>query len=163
MIRIHWDSSALPYGAVMEIYQDELRCRAQKAYTDVSPTEALFEAEQDFYSYLSQDFFSVKGAFLVILGDASALRMEPYMDGYLLTGLCTAPAHRRKGLANMLLRHAISVLPENCPIYSHVEKSNEASVAFHKAFGFMTISDHAQLIDGTHASDYWTLRYLSGS
>ncbi len=85
----------------------------------------------------------------------SVLRLEPYVDGYLLTGLETAPAARGKGYATMLMRAMLDIFPER--IYSHVQMKNTASLALHQNVGFKILYDYAHLLDGTVSRNYYTL------
>ena len=64
----------------------------------------------------------------------TALRLEKYADGFLLSGLETAQDARRKGYAYSLL-HAVIQECKNlkqCKLYSHVRKSNRASIQLHE-------------------------------
>ena len=120
----------------------------------------ILEAEQDFYAYLRDVFFQTKDVKYYVLEDngqyLSAFRIEPYQDGYLLEALETAPKHRRKGYAKQLLSE---VLPKiSLPVYSHIHKQNQASLAVHRLCGFQIILDFAQYIDGTNKQDSYTLR-----
>ena len=161
MIQIHTKGQSVPYSPLMEIYHEDLLNSAQKDYPHLSLQEALHEAQQDFYAYITEDFFQAAGAFLALYQQAgsycAALRIEPYADGYLLTGLATAPTHRRMGYGTKLLRHCISLLPKGSVLYSHVDKQNLASMAFHEKNGFQIIADGAQMLDGSYHRDHWTL------
>lgn len=104
------------------------------------------------------DFFMIKGAMIALWTEAehyvSALRLEPHLDGYLLTCLETAPDAREKGFATALVRHVCCNVQGK--IYSHVMKNNLASMAVHKKCGFIIIADHARLLDGTVSQRYCT-------
>ena len=118
-----------------------------------------FRAEEKMLSYLREDFFSIRGAVCALweVGSCyvSALRFEPYKDGYLITALETAPLERRKGYAKFLLQAVISNFSGS--VYSHIEKSNKLSMSLHLACGFEICSDSAVLLDGTVTSGYYTL------
>ena len=87
----------------------------------------------------------------------SALRLEPYEDGLLLEALETAPAHRRKGYAEKLIRAVQAEFLQK--IYSHVSKKNTASLAVHQKCGFRQVLDYAKYIDGSVVRSAVTLCY----
>ena len=122
---------------------------------------ALLEAEQDFYDYLSRVFFRTPGAVYALWeGEgsyASALRLEPYKDGLILSALETAPHLRRRGYGKLLVDAVLSQFPRE-KIYSHIAKDNVASRNLHEALGFRKISDHALYLDGS--SDHRCDTYL---
>ena len=122
--------------------------------------EALFQAEQDFYAYMTQELLTTENAFCALWGDYEAmLRMEPFLDGYLLTGLASLPSVRRRGIATKLLQQTLTMLPDATKIYSHVDKDNIPSVAFHEKFGFQCISNSAKMLDGSLLHNFWTFFY----
>lgn len=152
----------LRYSQIMRVYEESNIRYGKARYPRLSAGLQLMTAEQDFYGYL-QDFFSTKGAACAIWsvdGEyRSALRLEPYQDGYLLAGLETAPEARGKGYAKLLVREALSEFRKasDLPVYSHVVKSNIASLELHKASGFVRIRESADYIDGSHHEDACTL------
>ena len=89
----------------------------------------------------------------------TALRVEPYRDGFLIAGLETAPQYRRQGCATQLLDAALQWLTTHGAkrIYSHVAKNNTASQKVHTRCGFVTVADHAVLLDGSVSARYVTL------
>ena len=119
-----------------------------------------FQAEQDLCDYLREDFFSIPGAYYALWCQedryACALRMEPYYDGFLISGLETSPDSRRKGYGEALVK---SVCKRTSPVYAHVRKSNHASIALHRKCGFQQILDYGILLDGTISYRYVTMRY----
>lgn len=121
----------------------------------------MLRAEQAFYQYLAEGFFSVPGAVYAIWQEQgvyiSALRLEPYEDGLLLEALETAPAQRRQGYAERLIRAVQGEFPQK--IYSHVSKKNLPSLAVHKKCGFRQVLDYAKYIDGSVARNAVTLVY----
>ena len=121
-------------------------------YTDEPEDRQIALAEQDFYQYLKDCFFPTFGAVYAVWMEEneyiSALRLEPYKDGFLLEALETAPKHRRKGYAVKLIRAVLAQMPDQ-RIYSHVSKRNVPSLAVHEKCGFRKISDSAIYIDGS--------------
>lgn len=119
----------------------------------------------DLYDYLHEDFFRVSGAFYAVWElqglYVSALRMEPYRDGYLIEALETLPRERGKGYAKSLLNGVLysGEVSDGLPVYSHVRKKNSASLAVHTACGFEPILDHAVFIDGSVYHHSRTLRW----
>lgn len=87
---------------------------------------------------------------------ASAVRVERYRDGFLISGLETVPSMRQRGYAKALLSEVLQHL-ECERIYSHVERDNQASLAVHKFCGFEKIKDGAVFLDGSASSSYVTL------
>ena len=122
-----------------------------------------------FYEYLSSCFFRQKGAvyclWLVDGQYCSALRLEPYKDGLLLTGLETAPHWRRRGYAQSLMGAALGWAEGmgHRKIYSHIRFDNRASLAVHQRLGFRKMLNHAVLLDGTVSSKIGTYLYTGTS
>lgn len=139
MLKLVYKMKDLPFGQLMQIYSEEYDA----------------EAQQDFYDYLRSCFFRTDGAVyaLWLEGDqaVSALRLEPWKDGLLLTGLETAPDRRNCGYALCLLRAALQWQRErgNVRVYSHIHKQNSASIHLHEKCGFRRISDTAAYLDGS--------------
>ena len=135
MLRVVQTMKELPFGQLMQVYSDEY---------DV-------QQEQAFYAYLRECFFRTPGAayYLWYQGSecVSALRLEPWKDGMLVTGLHTAPDHRKRGMAKQLLM----AVQERCPerLYSHIHKANTSSVMVHESCGFRKISGIASYLDGS--------------
>lgn len=150
----------LDFRQLMSVYEEGNRENGAEFYPDLSEGQQILRAEQDFYQYLRECFFKTQGAFYALWLEGekyiSALRLEPYQDGFLLEALETAPDHRRKGYAGKLIQ-AVQSLPEIGKIYSHVHKKNTASLKTHESCGFRRILDHAVYIDGsvqTNSSTY---------
>lgn len=163
MLRTIKQPNMLPYSPMMEIYADSLRAAAKRDYPSIAENQALLQAEQDFYSYLYNDFFSVLGAacFLWELQGrpVAAARIEPYNDGMLLTGLETRPDMRNRGIAKELLTAVLHYAKQEgvMQVYSHVTKNNAASLAVHKACGFSIVSNYAVCLDGSTDGNMYTL------
>ena len=153
------------FGQLMAVYEDGNRENGQDCYPNLSAGEQMLRAEQDFYQYLQDDFFSAEEAayYLWQINNryVSALRLEKYRDGLLLEALETIPENRGKGYASFLIR-AVQQLPEleGKKIYSHVGKMNAASLKTHQKCGFEIISDRAVYIDGSVNDRCYTLCYL---
>lgn len=126
-----------------------------------SPERQRELAEQAFCDYLHDVFFPTPGAryFVLIEGNryVSALRLEPYEEGFLLEGLETAPDCRGRGYASQLVRAVQEHV--NRTIYSHVDKHNFPSQSVHQACGFRLLRDSAVLIDGTVSSRACTMMW----
>ena len=157
--------SDMKFGQLMEVYSESNCENAWRLYPLEDRNVALFHAEQDFYTYLTDVFFSTAEATYYILEEAgrycAALRMEPYKDGVLLEALETHPGHRHKGFAKLLIRQALGhVVALGCQcVYSHINKSNAASIRTHEACGFYKFADHAEYIDGTVTDNSYTYLY----
>lgn len=152
MLQIAHKMKELSFGALMEIYRESNEENAEDFWPHEPPERRMALAEQDFYDYLSRTFFAVPGAFCALWEEGgcyvSALRMEPYQDGFLLEALETAPDQRRKGYARELIRAVLKTM-DHGKIYSHVSKRNVASLRTHETCGFRKILDHAVYADGS--------------
>lgn len=104
-------------------------------------------------------FLQTNGAILALWdcdgSCVSALRLEPYLDGFLLSCLETAPEACGKGYATELVKEIALYVSER--IYSHIHKTNAASLTVHRKAGFVICADHARLLDGTVSQAYYTL------
>lgn len=153
----------LRFSELMQVYEEGNLENGQAIYPCESKARQAFLAEQDFYNYLTQIFFTTPNAqYAVWLLDghyASALRLEPYQDGLLLSALETRPSVRRKGCAEELVKSVLAVLSEqgNIKVYSHVNKSNTASLNVHNKCGFRILQDYAVYADGSVMHNSYTL------
>ena len=142
----------LSFGKLMEVYAEENWKSGEKLWPDEPEYRAIALAEQDFYDYLQQVFFHVPDARYMILEQGgkyvSALRLEPYRDGLLLTALETVPVYRNKGYATMLVKAVLESVT-GTKVYSHVDKRNIASLRTHARCGFAVIQDYAVYADGS--------------
>ena len=152
----------LSFGKLMEVYQEGNLENGQIHYPDEPEDRQIALAEQDFYQYLKQVFFSVEGAVYCIWQDGgryvSALRLEPYRDGLLLAALETHPQMRRKGYAAKLILEVMTYAKE-LSIYSHVSKKNTPSLRTHEKCGFKRILEYAVYADGSVNDRACTLCY----
>lgn len=167
MLRIICSLSELHFGKLMYVYEESNQSNAFEFYDGIDRNLAVLNSEQDFYQYLNEIFFSTPGAVYAVWEKGgryvSALRLEPYQDGFLLEALETAPDYRRKGYASALIRAVCSQIGDcGCSkIYSHVSKDNEASLKTHLACGFRKILDYAVYIDGTIRNTSYTLCFTN--
>ena len=154
--------SELNFDSLMQLYQEGNQENALELYGQMEPAKALARAEQDFVDYLTEDFFTHKDArYAIWVQDdhyVSALRLEPWQDGLLLEALETHPNFRRQGFAKALICEMQKSL-RGVAVYSHVSKRNKASLAVHKACGFVICKDSVRLLDGTVSSSGVTLRW----
>ena len=113
---------------------------------------------QDFYGFLSEDFFpegiccvwEEKGRYVAVL------RLQRWLDGYLLEGLQTHPDYRGRGYAKQLIAESLESLKME-KVYSHISRDNAPSIAAHISCGFRKLHDHATYLDGTlhrHSDTY---------
>lgn len=165
MLTIIRSTDPVPYSAIMEIYEESITRDGRLRYARYSVERQKMEAEQELYQYLKEVFFRQPEAFLALWtvdGKAvSALRMEPYQDGFLLNALETAPAHRKKGYATSLVKETLMYFRghSNLPVYSHIEQKNLASINVHQNAGFGFLKTGAFHLDGSHSDTQNTYRY----
>ena len=157
MLLIAKQLAELDFPALMDIYIEGNREKADE-YGD----GGLLQAEREFYDYLREVFFRQRDAFYAVWVEqgkyASALRLEPYKDGWLLEALETAPDHRKRGCAKALMGSVLEMMGQSV-IYSHVSKRNEASLRTHYACGFVKHLDHVVYLDGSVSHRGITLQY----
>ena len=149
------------FSALMGVYEEGNRKNGALVHPGLPQGQQILRAEQSFHQYLKEVFFPTAGAVYAIWVEndiyVSALRLDPYEDGLLLEALETAPAHRRKGCAEKLIRAVQAEFPQK--IYSHVSKKNTASLAVHQKCGFRQVLDYAKYIDGSVVRSAVTLCY----
>ena len=142
----------LDFRALMDIYEEGNLENGRDRWPGLPVSQQQLQAEQDFYSYLMDTYFTAPGAFYALWQQngrpVSAVRVEPYRDGWLLEGLETMPDQRGNGYATELVRAVIQHLGSG-RLYSHVSRNNGASLAVHRKCGFEKILDHAVYIDGS--------------
>ena len=153
-------------SALFSVYSQSLEEARTLHYSRLDANEGFLLASQDYYQYLSQVFFRTPGAVLAVYSHngeyVSALRLEPYQDGYLLNALETAPDCRGKGFGKHLVEEVIAYCRAAGihVLYSHVDKQNVASQKLHLAVGFTVVSRNATLLDGTFSTQYETLCFF---
>lgn len=155
----------LRFGDLMGVYLRTNRENAERDYPEEPPAVGLRLAEADFYEYLRQRFFRTPGAMYALWEEdgsyVSALRLEPYRDGMLVTALETSPEARRRGYAQRLLA---AVLEQAAgPVYSHVAWENHPSMCLHQKLGFRKIQDTALYLDGSVDHRACTMRADGGA
>lgn len=152
----------LSFGKLMEVYSEGNLENGQERWPDEAEGRQIALAEEDFYNYLQQVFFKTEGALYLIWEESgkyvSALRLEPYRDGLLLAALETNPQIRKRGFAEKLVKAALEYVGEKC-VYSHVSKTNAASLRTHEKCGFEKILDYAVYADGSVNDRCFTFRY----
>ena len=155
----------LDIAQLMEVYLEGNLKRGEMVYSYLDTNKQRYRAEDDFLSYLQEDFFRQKGAKYAVWNVdgcyMAALRLEPYQDGLLLEALETAPTSRRKRYAFNLMTSVLDLLQTtDCKfLYSHIHKTNIASLNLHQKCGFRIVADYASYIDGTITHNSCTLRY----
>lgn len=117
--------------------------------------------EQVLYDQFRELFYDLKGFCAVWSAEGrckAALRLIPYRDGYLLTGLETAPDAREQGYAKLLLEASCLYLRDiGCKaLYSHVDKRNLPSLRVHVACVFERVLEHAVFLDGSVVNSHCT-------
>ena len=151
------------YHELMSVYEESILADAALHYKKLDHGIAVQYAQQDLYTYLDDIFFKTDGACLALWEDGfyrAALRLEPYRDGFLITALETEPHSRRKGYGMKLLQAVTGKYPI---LYSHVDRSNPASMQCHLKAGFFRSLDHSEFIDGTVHPECVTLKYAAES
>ena len=132
---------------------------------DVSKLQQIYSEECNSYFYEDTlDFLSENGcayAVWCVNGDyVSAMRWQPYLDGFLIAGLETRPDARRRGYAQKLLCAALRHFAADGKgmVYSHIDRRNQASINLHCNCGFAIFCDSARLLDGSVSQAYKTFR-----
>jgi GNAT superfamily N-acetyltransferase len=155
----------LSFSQLMMVYEEGNRENAEEFWPDMEEGQRMIRAEQEFYQYLREVFFSTEHARYYVWEEngnyVCALRLEPYRDGMLLEALETHPGHRRMGYAARLIR-AVQETGGFAKIYSHVGKRNTPSLAVHGKCGFARIREFAAYIDGSVDHRACTLRWTMG-
>lgn len=165
MLIIAGSMKELSFGMLMDVYTEGNLENGGELWPELPEGQRLLRAEQEFYRYLTEVFFSTSGAFYAIWEYegryVSALRLEPYRDGLLLEALETAPGLRRRGHAETLIREVQRMLEAQGPVklYSHIHKRNLPSLRIHEKCGFRRISEIAVYIDGSVNGRCCTMGY----
>ena len=159
MLKILRDPGLLPYSQLMAIYEESNLETGSRIRPNGEENVRRFEGEQALYAFL-QDFLR-QGNILALWeqegAPVAAVRAQPYLDGFLLTGLETRPDVRNRGYGKALVSALTKTL--SGAVYAHIHKTNGASLTVHEKCGFRVCSDGAVLLDGTVSSRYCTYRY----
>lgn len=153
MLKIIYELDQLPFGKLMDVYEEGNRDNGAEKYPQMPKNLQLLEAEQDFYAYL-RTFFRQKDSFYALWYAekqlVSALRVEPYEDGCLIAALETKPDQRNRGYASELLKAVCQQLitDDKLPIYSHIARNNLSSKKVHISCGFSEILPYSRYADG---------------
>lgn len=165
MLKIIRKSAELNYSELMNVYFEDNLKNGREKYPNDSVDSQLRKAETDLFEYLHSVFFRQCNSIYAVWEEKgryqSALRLEPYCDGYLLCALETAPCARRKGYASLLVNASRQYLSQfgNGIIYTHVSKSNIPSIKTHMKCGFRIIKDYAVYLDGSVLHNSYTFAY----
>lgn len=147
------------FSKIVDLYADDLEVSRKRKYGTMPEYEGKIFAEQDYYLYLKDVFFSeIKGRLYILEENGryiSAACIEPFKDGFLLNSLVTAKDFRKKGYAQQLLVAAFENL-KDVPLYSHVHIKNAASIHLHEKLGFDSLHQYAHMLDGSVRSDHYT-------
>ena len=169
MLKIVTELGKMRFSELMEVYREGNEENGAAFWPEEPQGRQLQLAEESFYGYLSDVFFAIPGARYVLWQEGeryiSALRLEPYRDGLLLEALETRPAYRHRGYGSRLVRGVQEALGKEGPVrlYSHVSRSNAASMRLHLACGFRRVSDCAVYVDGSVNRKADTLLYTAGT
>lgn len=153
MLEIIKSLDRLPFGELMAVYEESNKEAGAEKYPKLSANLQLLEAEQDFYAYL-RCFFRQEDSFYALWridgALVSALRIEPYQDGWLLAALETKPNRRGYGYAKALIGEVLVYLEQTnrLPLYSHISKNNLPSQKVHISCGFQRILAYSVYADG---------------
>lgn len=156
-------SADVKWEDFFHVYGESTAENARSFYPDMEEKAGLFRAEEEYAAYMRQEFFPIPGAYLGVWeesgGYCSALRLEPYEDGWLLSALETEKSLRRRGYGQMLIEAVQRSLAPGEKIYSHVSRRNKPSQNLHKKLGFVKVRDYAVYLDGTVDGGADTLLY----
>lgn len=162
MLCVYRKLHQLRFGELMEVYRESVAENGAERYPELSDGEQILRAEQDFYAYLQQGFFTQSDDCYCVWEEKgeyfSALRLQKFADGLLLEALETRPAFRRRGYAEKLIS-AVQEMVGTQKIYSHIHHKNFPSQAIHQKCGFAKISDIARYADGSVNSRCGTYLY----
>ena len=153
MLEIVCSLDKLPFGELMRVYEEGNQENGTERYPKLSRNLQLLEAEQDFYAYL-KCFFRQEDSFYALWrvngALVSALRIEPYQDGWLLAALESRPDQRKCGYAKALISELLCYMEKTnrLPVYCHIGKSNVPSQKVHLSCGFREMLAYSVYADG---------------
>ena len=162
MLKLYRSPKGLDIHQLGLIYSESIAQKAENSYGHMSSFDAHQRAESDFYDGV-MDFFTAKNVFYAVWEVdgrfVAALRIEPYSDGLIVSGLEVKLDVRKNGYGSALISAVIEYLHDSgCQkLYSHVDRSNAASLRVHEKAGFQKIMNHAVFLDGAVSSRTYTL------
>ena len=165
MLKVFQSMAGIDTSQLMRVYSESNLKDGMIRYPDLSSHWQQIRTEEDFLSYLREDFFNRPMSLYAVWSldgtYRAALRVEPYLDGLLLESVETAPEYRRQGYAYILISKMMEYLQKQGIryVYSHVHKQNFPSLKLHEKIGFSVVSDTAKYIDGTVTQNSFTLVY----
>lgn len=150
--------SSINIGELKAIYCHQIADCARNHYGHQEINLQYLNAEQDFFEDLKQ-FLRIEGARYALWRSqgrcVAAMRLEPYLDGILITDLETAPEERCKGYATQLLMAVRYAYPD-MTLYSHIAFRNMQAIHLHQRCGFIKHLDYAIFVDGSIFADHCT-------
>lgn len=155
MVNVYDSLGKLNFRQLMDVYVESNLENGLDRYPQEPEMRRLQLAEEDFYRYLREMFFSVPGNVYMVLEDGgryvSALRLETWEGEYLVAGLETMPQVRCRGYGKKLIQEAVDWLQSRGKgkLYSHVSKRNQPSLETHRACGFQVVQDCVRYLDGS--------------
>lgn len=169
MLYIAREMRQLDETKLMALYEESHRKAGAREYSMEAPDRQLLLTEADSADYLRQVFFSQPGASCCIWLEEnqylSALRLEPYQDGLLITALETHPLRRSQGFGKSLLQAVQATVAEesDLPLYSHIHKKNLPSQQLHRTCGFQVQLPYARYISGetSRSAETWVWKPAS--
>lgn len=151
MLLMYTNLSQLNWSELMAVYAEGVEENGRDFYPELPQGQQLLRAEQDFYTYLQQDFFRCQQERYCIWEEngvyVSALRLHPFEDGLLIEALETRPEYRQKGYASRLMQAVLAEVGQQ-KVYSHISRRNRASIATHQKCGFRKVLDFARYSEG---------------
>lgn len=162
MVKIITRYDQLNMRQYLDVMEDSIHADAEIIWFHRPIESAILCEEQSVRSYLLNHFFGKEDCVCLVWEEdgvyVSALRMEPFRDGLILTALETKPDCRRRGYAQKLVQSAMEYAAGR-KVYAHISKKNKASLALHKKAGFQKILDHAVYLDGDISTSSITMCY----
>lgn len=112
-----------------EFYNMEYAIGTPSTYT---PTKSL---------YMSPSSLG-KGDYWLTVHDkkelVGSLRVEKYLDTYVIREVIVGPEHRGKGIGRRMMEHILTFLkPKDTPIFLYVDPDNKVAVQLYKSLGFV--------------------------
>ncbi len=162
MLKVIMNARELDICKLRDVYAESLGDHVSLADNKFFGNTDILRKQEQFYSdtyAFLRDSHGFYGIWVENDNYVSAVRVERFLDGVLLSGLETAPKHRGQGFAKYLIGAVAKHLAQQSveKLYSHVSKNNGVSLSVHRACGFKVIGDGAIFLDGSASSCYVTL------